>query len=64
MNETFSIFSILYGIVAFVVSAWWLRKERMDAIGVLTAVVVGLTWPLIVPLRLVSHILARIVAHL
>lgn len=64
MNETLNILSILYGIVAFVVSAWWLRKERMDAIGVLTSVVVGLTWPVFIAIWVLSHILARIVARL
>lgn len=64
MNETFSVLSIFYGIVAFLVTALWLRKERMDTMGVLTAATVGLMWPMFLFVRLSSLILVRIVSRM
>ena len=60
MNDTLNIISILYGIVAFFVTTFWLYQKQFDTINVVKAVGFGLTWPISVSLQFLALFVNKI----
>ena len=57
---------MLYGAIAAATAAWWMRRERWDAVGVLAGVLVGLLWPFAIinaAIRVLDPVIERIASR-